>query len=508
MKEQVYKDPRPAEHFERFHEAHPREGGRTGCTRPCSVVLTPYLVLFYRARSVDPAECARGRPGDHRAEPLLVPRPLLRGRLPAPQGQLHGQVAALQDAAEFIFNNGGVFPVRRGHHDEEAFKTAHAILERGGIVVMYAEAGRSRSGELGKPRHGLGRLALESGAHGRADRDRRHRARAQLEAPAVPEGHGSVRRRRCASSASSRPSGARRRRPPRSSSTASRSMHAELIGRPGGAGCHARRELLRRELLAAGCQSEGPCASSCRSCSCCSPPSGWRASCCSETRACPEPEPVEVVPGDPWAYEPSREDELRARAAAGHSHVLYEKSPGGVEASAARTARWRPQIERAAEASGVDADLIEGMVLLESAGRPEVMASDDVEGAVGLTQILAETGSSLLGMRVDVEESRRLTRRIRRADREGHSGQSARLRERRAAIDERFDPEAALAGTGRYLRDRAGGARARGSRGRLVPHGDRQPAGRARRLREPRGELHAGLLRRDSRPAPAHAARC
>jgi 1-acyl-sn-glycerol-3-phosphate acyltransferase len=31
-------------------------------------------------------------------------------------------------------------------------------------VVMYAEAGRSRTGELGKPRHGIGRLALESGA--------------------------------------------------------------------------------------------------------------------------------------------------------------------------------------------------------------------------------------------------------------------------------------------------------------------------------------------------------
>jgi 1-acyl-sn-glycerol-3-phosphate acyltransferase len=53
--------------------------------------------------------------------------------------------------------------VRRGQHDEEAFKTAHAVLARGDIVVMYAEAGRSRSGELGKPRHGLGRLALESG---------------------------------------------------------------------------------------------------------------------------------------------------------------------------------------------------------------------------------------------------------------------------------------------------------------------------------------------------------
>jgi 1-acyl-sn-glycerol-3-phosphate acyltransferase len=65
---------------------------------------------------------------------------------------------------EIVYHNGGVFPVRRGHHDQEAFETAHTILGRGDMIVMYAEAGRSRSGELGKPRHGLGRLALESGA--------------------------------------------------------------------------------------------------------------------------------------------------------------------------------------------------------------------------------------------------------------------------------------------------------------------------------------------------------
>ena len=65
---------------------------------------------------------------------------------------------------QFVYTHGGVFPVRRGHRDAEAFKTAHAILGRGGMIVMYAEAGRSRSGELGKPRHGIGRLALESGA--------------------------------------------------------------------------------------------------------------------------------------------------------------------------------------------------------------------------------------------------------------------------------------------------------------------------------------------------------
>ena len=54
--------------------------------------------------------------------------------------------------------------MRRGHQDEEAFKTAHAVLARGDIVVMYCEGGRSRSGELGEAKPGIGRLALESGA--------------------------------------------------------------------------------------------------------------------------------------------------------------------------------------------------------------------------------------------------------------------------------------------------------------------------------------------------------
>src|SRR4051794_10927535 len=64
---------------------------------------------------------------------------------------------------QFVYGHGGVFPVRRGYRDEEAFKTAHAILDRGDIVLMYPEGGRSRSGELGEPKRGLGRLALESG---------------------------------------------------------------------------------------------------------------------------------------------------------------------------------------------------------------------------------------------------------------------------------------------------------------------------------------------------------
>jgi 1-acyl-sn-glycerol-3-phosphate acyltransferase len=63
----------------------------------------------------------------------------------------------------FILSHGGAFPIRRGHRDEEAFKTAHAILGQDECMLIYAEGGRSRTGGLGQPRPGIGRLALESG---------------------------------------------------------------------------------------------------------------------------------------------------------------------------------------------------------------------------------------------------------------------------------------------------------------------------------------------------------
>jgi hypothetical protein len=167
----------------------------------------------------------------------------------------------------------------------------------------------------------------------------------------------------------------------------------------------------------------------------------------------PDLGPVTVDPDepDPFAYEPGREDEFVARATAGHSHVLYDKSPGGVLATARRVERWRSEVEEVAEHADLDADLLEAMVFLESAGYPDARASDDLEGAVGLTQILAETGSNLLGMRVDVEESERLTRRIARADERGDTARAERLRARRREVDERFEPTEALQGAGRYL---------------------------------------------------------
>jgi hypothetical protein len=119
---------------------------------------------------------------------------------------------------------------------------------------------------------------------------------------------------------------------------------------------------------------------------------------------------------DPFTYDPARRREFEARAAAGSAHVLYARSPGGAVVTAQRVVRFRRQVDAVARDAGVDANLLEALVFLESAGRDDAVAPQGLEGAAGLTQIVAQTGQDLLGMRIDVRRSTRLTRRLERAD--------------------------------------------------------------------------------------------
>ena len=163
IKAQVYKDPRPAEFFQPFHDwirTH-RPGWAYELVR---MVLTPIVVFIYRcwpigAENAPPDGAFILSPNHFSNLDHFIVAVYLRRKVQfMAKSQLYGR-----PVLDTIFRVGGVFPVRRGHHDEEAFKTAYAILARGGCVGMYAEGGRSRTGKLGEPKPGVGRLAVESG---------------------------------------------------------------------------------------------------------------------------------------------------------------------------------------------------------------------------------------------------------------------------------------------------------------------------------------------------------
>jgi 1-acyl-sn-glycerol-3-phosphate acyltransferase len=163
MKPQVYQDPRPAEFFTKYHD-RVRRGPPDYMYRVVRIVLTPIILLFYRFRAIDVSNVpARGpvllAPNHFSFWDHFFVAVLLRREV-----HFMGKSQLFKPPVlDFIINHGGVFPVRRGHRDQEAFITAHTIFHRGGMVLMYAEGGRSRSGKLGEPKPGVGRLALEGG---------------------------------------------------------------------------------------------------------------------------------------------------------------------------------------------------------------------------------------------------------------------------------------------------------------------------------------------------------
>lgn len=162
MKPQVYLDPRPAEYFTQFHEAARKGVGWTYTL--ARLVLTVPTILIYRVRAIGTANVPKHGPlilaPNHfsQMDHFFVGVYLRRKIRFMAKSQLFGP-----PVLTYIYKHGGVFPVRRGHHDEEAFRTAHILLDQGEMLLVYAEGGRSRSGELGEPKPGIGRLALESG---------------------------------------------------------------------------------------------------------------------------------------------------------------------------------------------------------------------------------------------------------------------------------------------------------------------------------------------------------
>ena len=164
MKPQVYKDPRPTEYFDRFH-ARSRTRQPDWVYELTRLLTSLYAYTFLRARAI----AVENVPGSGAV--ILAPNHFsfmdhfLMGCFIRRKVRFMAKSQLFARPMQFIYTHGGVFPVRRGARDEDAFITAESVLERGGVVAMYCEGGRSRTGKVGdEARPGIGRLALQSGA--------------------------------------------------------------------------------------------------------------------------------------------------------------------------------------------------------------------------------------------------------------------------------------------------------------------------------------------------------
>jgi 1-acyl-sn-glycerol-3-phosphate acyltransferase len=63
----------------------------------------------------------------------------------------------------WLIRRTNAFPIRRKEGDVGAFRTAQRILAAGGAMIMFPEGRRQKGGVLGKPKAGLGLLAVKSG---------------------------------------------------------------------------------------------------------------------------------------------------------------------------------------------------------------------------------------------------------------------------------------------------------------------------------------------------------
>src|ERR671921_2654485 len=147
MKAQVYKDPRPVEYFARFHERS-RTRDPDWVYEAVRIVTTIYAWIFFRTRGIA-AEKVRGD-----GAVILAPNHFsfmdhfFLGVSIRRKVRFMAKSQLFKPPMEWIYSPGGVFPVRRGYADEEAFITARSILARNGAIAMYSEGGRSRTGTL------------------------------------------------------------------------------------------------------------------------------------------------------------------------------------------------------------------------------------------------------------------------------------------------------------------------------------------------------------------------
>ena len=195
LKPQVYKDPRPKEYFDHFHELVRSRTARVEGVRDRQGGHRAQRADRVTARARSGARtCPTARSSWRRTTPRswTTSSP---ARSSAGGSSSWASRSCSRGFPGWMFSHGGVFPVRRGYQDEEAFITADRILGRGGCG-RHVLRGRPLAERQDRRRGAAGNRADRArvGGAGGPGGDPRVLPGAQLEAAAVPEGDRSVRR--------------------------------------------------------------------------------------------------------------------------------------------------------------------------------------------------------------------------------------------------------------------------------------------------------------------------
>ncbi|HEY2438970.1 MAG TPA: 1-acylglycerol-3-phosphate O-acyltransferase [Solirubrobacteraceae bacterium] len=149
---------------DRLHRRAREQGANPVIYAIVRVVLQPFFQIYFRMQRIGrehiPSTGAVIIAANHRSflDPFVIACMARRPMYYVAKKELFAK-----PWQAWILNALGAFPVDRGGSDEEMIQTAEAILRRGDIVLIFPEGTRIRPGALGKPKRGVGRLALEMG---------------------------------------------------------------------------------------------------------------------------------------------------------------------------------------------------------------------------------------------------------------------------------------------------------------------------------------------------------